>query len=140
MKTYQTDREASLAEQEAAREEAVIQQFFRARPEYACIANAKLLREYFNGDEITFDALTEAVAYMENKLARVYLPTVEQENAHRRSLSVPELRELARRERPVPQPDELPLTYIPIGKKKEVELTADVLRRAGTRTGDLNVD
>jgi len=60
------------------------------------------------------------------------------ENARRRSLPMEELKQLARQERPVPQPDVLPQFYVPIGKKREVELTADVLRRAGTRTGEIS--
>jgi len=61
------------------------------------------------------------------------------ENARRKSLDVDELRTLAREERPVPQADELPLTYVPFGKKREVELTAEVLKRAGSRNAELSV-
>jgi hypothetical protein len=63
---------------------------------------------------------------------------VANENARRRSLSVSELQQLARQEHPVPQPDALPEFYLPIGKKKAVQLTADVIRRAGTRTGEIS--
>ncbi len=60
------------------------------------------------------------------------------ENKRRKSLTVSELRELSKAENPAPQPDALPETYVPIGKKRPVELTADVLRRAGTRTGEIS--
>ena len=63
---------------------------------------------------------------------------VQRENARRKSLSVPELREISKTENPKPMPDALPQFYVPIGKTEPVELTAENLRRAGTRTGVLS--
>jgi hypothetical protein len=66
---------------------------------------------------------------------------VHRENKRRKSLSASELYELSRKENPAPsaEPDALPMSYVPIGKKRPVELTADVLRRAGTRTGEISI-
>jgi len=61
------------------------------------------------------------------------------ENARRKSLNREELGVLARQEHPAPQADELPLTYVPFGKKREVELTAEVLKRAGSRNAELSL-
>ena len=66
---------------------------------------------------------------------------VHRENKRRKSLNASELHQLSRQENPAPstEPDALPQTYVPIGKKRPVELTADVIRRAGTRTGELSI-
>jgi hypothetical protein len=61
-----------------------------------------------------------------------------EENARRKSLSVSELHKLSRQENPPPQPDALPQFYTPIGKKKPIELTAEVLRNSGNRNAELS--
>jgi hypothetical protein len=67
------------------------------------------------------------------------IAATQRENNRRKSLPVPQLRELSRLERPVPQPNELPQLYTPFGKKEAVELTAQVLQDAGKRNAALSV-
>jgi hypothetical protein len=66
---------------------------------------------------------------------------VHRENKRRKSLSASQLHELSQQENPAPttEPDALPQFYTPIGKRREIELTADVIRRAGTRTGEISI-
>ena len=66
---------------------------------------------------------------------------VHRENKRRKSLSASELHKLSQLENPAPstKPDALPQFYTPIGRKREIELTAETLRKAGTKTGELSI-
>ena len=67
------------------------------------------------------------------------IAATQRENKRRKSLNGSQLSELARTERPVPQPAELPQFYTPFGKKEAVELTAQVLQDAGKRNAALSI-
>lgn len=144
MSTFENDKSSVAEREQRGRNVNALRTWLQnAHPEIKpCMANDKIFVEYF--DQSWGDADLSAADFefaLENTditLVKQRVPTVAEENARRRAMSVPQLQQLAREERPVPQPDGLPQFYIPIGKKKEVELTAEVLRKAGTRTGDLS--
>ncbi len=82
-----------------------------------CDANELMFRAYmdFEGQELTLADFDFAKGNIGQQLAWQNVPTPEQvvaaENKHRRSLSLPQLHELARKERPTATQDELPATW-----------------------------
>jgi hypothetical protein len=94
-----------------------------------------MLGAFFTADDADWEY---ALNMIDTRYTRQHVNTPAEENARRRALSITELQQLARLEHPVSQPDLLPQTYIPIGKNTPVELTADVISRAGSRTGEIS--
>jgi hypothetical protein len=141
MSTYEKDREAALLLEQRGKNEVAWKRWLVKHPNVKdCIANRKAIFEYIDDtDELVEADFDFVYSNIGDTLAHQRVPTVAEENARRRSLSMSELHELSRVENPVPQPDTLPETYVPIGKKRPVLLTADALRRAGTRTGEISI-
>jgi hypothetical protein len=140
--SFKEDKEKAELERTRGNNTAVYQQWLKKNPQVKdCEATRNILNQYLdNTDELTLADFDFVHSKIGSRLAHQHVPTVEEINAERRAMSVSELRELSRQENPAPTVPELPLTYTPIGKKKEVQLTADVLRRAGTRTGELSTN
>lgn len=140
MKTYEKDRNAALLSEQQAKDEATWKRWLLKHPAVVDReANRKAIFEYIDdADELTEADIDFVYSNIGGRLAHKRVPTVAEENARRRALPMAELQQLARQERPVPQPDALPQFYTPIEKNRTVELTADVLRRAGTRTGEIS--
>jgi hypothetical protein len=132
-------RQSQADREQAAQEAAAFDEVFRRFPQYKCQANEKLIREWHNGDPTSVQSITECIEYFADRLARVHAPTVAEINEERRAMNVQELRELSRIENPAPRPDELPQFYTTIAGKR-VELTAETLRAAGSRTGELSTN
>jgi hypothetical protein len=137
---YVKDKNAALLAEQRANNEATWRRWLAKHPAVVdCEANRKAILEYIDDTDDLVEADFDFVySNIGDHLAHQRVPTVAEENARRRALPIAELQKLARQERPVSQPDALPQFYTPIGKRCEVELTADVLRRAGTRTGDIS--
>jgi len=145
--SFEKRKEADAREAQIAAQTDALKRWLEAKhPDIPiCVATTRAFQEDMG--EAFLTATDEDFEYSLSttsmNFSRLRVPSqaeqVAEENARRKSLSVSELHELARLERPVPQPDSLPETYIPIGKKRPVELTADVIRRAGTRTGELSI-
>jgi hypothetical protein len=135
----QLQRKQWEAQAAAQREEniAVYKQWIERRPEIRdCIATFKAVEEFCGFSEMPLSieeldfALSNGMRVVKQRVSQAEL--VAEENARRKAMSVDELRQLARQERPVPQPDALPQFYTPMGNKEAVELTAEVLRKLST--------
>ena len=57
------------------------------------------------------------------QVVKQYVPTVADENARRKALSVDELRQLARQESPQPTAPQLPLQWTPPGRNQAVDIS-----------------
>jgi hypothetical protein len=141
---FERDKEQAAREAQTAAQTEAFQRFLEVKhPEIRfSIALVKEIREYM--EEAFLTAGNEDFEYalegIDTRYMSQHVPTVVEENARRRSLSMQELQKLARQESsPLPQPDVLPQFYVPLGKKRPVELTADAIRRAGTRTGEISI-
>ncbi len=148
MSNFARNKRADTDKAVIAANEEVLSKWFQSHPEISDGTAIRMaLREEFGDTEaihypVTVEDIEYAFQTTRTHIPKHRVPTqaaqVAEENARRRALPMAELKQLARQERPVPQPDALPETYIPIGKKDPVELTAEVISRAGSRTGEIS--
>ena len=141
MSTFEKDREVALAVERRERNLNVLRAWLqKAHPEIKpCMSNDKVFSEYFDqswSDTELSDADFEfALENMDTTLATQYVPTPEEvvaaENKHRKKLSLPELRDLSRRESPPPyQRSLLPTEWTPPGKKRAVDISTPAALKA----------
>jgi hypothetical protein len=118
MTTYETDKQA--AENAALREAntSMYETWLITHPQInPCDANRLMFEGYFDYEEreLTAADFDFGLSNLKDHLALQKVPTPEQivaaENKHRKSLNLPQLHELSRKENPLPQRGELPSTW-----------------------------
>jgi hypothetical protein len=143
--TFKQDKEAAALTQQRKENIALLRVWLEKHPEIPYNdANLLAFEEYMDFTDPLSQADFEfALGNMPaSRFARQRVPSeaeqVAEENARRKALPMSDLKKLAFEERPVPQPGALPQWYTPIARKKEIELTAEVLRNSGKRNADLS--